>query len=293
MKILLFGEHGQLGWELHRTLQGLGQVMAYDFPAVDFTVPSTLVRILEDLRPQIVINAAAYTDVDKAESETERAKLVNAEAPGLLADSCRRLDAAFIHYSTDYVFDGQKGSPYLESDAARPMNAYGQTKLEGERAVLQAGGVSLILRTAWVYSLRRNSFVSKVLDWAHSQHELRIVEDQASNPTWARTLAEITTQLLSRAGSDPLSWLSKNGGLYHLACRGSATRLEWAKAILEMDPDKAGQTIDRILPARSDEFSTAARRPPFSALDCGKFEKAFALRMPDWKSTLSLAMEIR
>ena len=293
MKILLFGEHGQLGWELHRTLQGLGQVMAYDFPAVDFATPSALVRILEDSRPQIVINAAAYTDVDKAESETERAKLVNAEAPGLLADSCRRLDAAFIHYSTDYVFDGRKGSPYLESDAPRPMNIYGQTKLEGERAVLQAGGVSLILRTAWVYSLRRNSFVSKVLDWAHSQRELRIVEDQASNPTWARTLAEITTQLLSRAGSDPLPWLSENGGLYHLACRGSATRLEWAKAILEMDPDKAGQTVDRILPARSDEFSTPAMRPLLSALDCGKFEKAFSLRMPDWKSTLRLAMEIQ
>ncbi len=291
MKILLFGKHGQLGWELRRSLQGLGQVLAYDYPEIDFTVPSSLRRLVEDSRPQIVLNAAAYTDVDKAESEAPRARLINAEAPAILAEICRGLGAAFIHYSTDYVFDGQKGTPYTEDDAPHPLNVYGQTKLEGERAVLQSGGNNLIFRTAWVYSMRGDSFVSKVLSWAHSQHEMRIVEDQVSNPTWARALAEITAQLLAKAGPDPLPWLSECRGLYHLAGRGFTSRLGWAKAILQNDPKQARQIVQRVLLARSAEFPTAAVRPLFSALDCGKFERAFALRLPDWELTLHLAME--
>ena len=291
MKILLFGKYGQLGWELHRSLQCLGQVLAYDYPEVDFTAPSSLRRLVEDFGPQIVINAAAYTDVEKAESEAGRARIINAEAPALLAEICRGLGAAFIHYSTDYVFDGKKGTPYREADAPRPLNVYGQTKLEGERAVLQFGGNNLIFRTAWVYSMRRDSFVSKVLSWAHSQHEMRIVEDQVSNPTWARALAEITVQLLAKAGPDPLPWLSERRGLYHLAGWGFTSRLEWAKAILQNDPNQAHQVVQRVLPARSAEFPTSAARPLFSALDCGKFERTFALCLPDWELALRLAME--
>jgi len=291
MKILLFGKHGQLGWELQRSLQGLGQVLAYDYPEVDFTAPSSLRRLVEDIGPQIVINAAAYTDVDKAESEAERAKLINAEAPALLAEMCRDLGAALIHYSTDYVFDGQTGTPYTENDAPRPLNVYGQTKLDGEGAIFQAGATSLIFRTAWVYSMRRASFVSKVLSWAHSQPEIRIVDDQISNPTWARALAEITTQLLAKAGPDPLPWLSERAGLYHLAGGGFASRQEWAKAILQNDPDQTHQVVQRVLPARSAEFPTVAVRPLFTALDCGKFERTFAVRLPDWELALNLAME--
>jgi len=190
MKILLFGKDGQLGWELQRSLQGLGQVLAYDYPEVDFTAPASLRRLVEDFGPQIVINAAAYTDVDKAESEAERAKLINAEAPALLAEVSRRLGVAFIHYSTDYAFDGMKGTPYTENDSPRPLNVYGQTMLDGEEAVLQEGGTSLIFRTAWVYSTRRDSFVSKVLSWAHSQPEIRVVEDQVSNPIKPNRLSE-------------------------------------------------------------------------------------------------------
>lgn len=291
MKILLFGKYGQLGWELHRSLQGLGQVIAYNYPEVDFAVPSSLKRFVEDFGPQIVINASAYTDVDKAESEAPRARLINAEAPAILAEICRGLGAAFIHYSTDYVFDGQKGTPYTEDDAPHPLNVYGQTKLEGERAVLQSGGNNLIFRTAWVYSMRRDSFVSKVLSWAHSQPEMRIVEDQVSNPTWARALAEITAQLLTKAGPDSLPWLSARRGLYHLAGRGFASRLEWAKAILQNDNNQAHQVVQRVLPARSAEFPTAAARPLFSALNCGKFERTFAVRLPEWEGALRLAME--
>jgi dTDP-4-dehydrorhamnose reductase len=293
MKILLFGKHGQLGWELHRSLQGLGQVLAYDYPEIDFTVPSSLRRLVEDARPQIVINAAAYTDVDKAETEVERAKLINAEAPAVLAEICRGLSAAFIHYSTDYVFDGQKGTPYIEDDPPHPLNVYGQTKLEGERAILQLGGNNLIFRTAWVYSMRRDSFVSKVLGWAHNQHEMRIVEDQVSNPTWARALAEITAQLLAKAGPEPLGWLSEWRGLYHLAGGGFTSRLEWAKTIVRNDPNVAQQLAKTILPARSSDFPTPATRPHFSSLDCSQFERTFSLRLPDWDLALRLAIEVR
>ena len=291
MKILLFGKHGQLGWELQRSLQGLGQVLAYDYPEVDFIAPSSLRRLIEETRPQIVINAAAYTDVDKAESEPERAKLINAEAPALLAEVCRRLGAAFIHYSTDYVFDGQKGTPYTESDAPHSLNVYGQTKLEGDQAILELGGPNLIFRTAWVYSMRQDSFVTKVLRWAHSQYEMRIVEDQVSNPTWARALSEITAQLLAKAGLNPLPWLSERRGLYHLAGRGFATRLEWAKAIVRNDPSGAQQLARTILSARSVDFLAPGTRPHFSALDCSLFERTFSLRLPDWEVALPLAME--
>jgi dTDP-4-dehydrorhamnose reductase len=291
MKILLFGKHGQLGWELQRSLQGLGQVLAYDYPEVDFTEPSLLRQLVVDFGPQIVINAVAFTEVDKAESEAGRAKLINAEAPALLAEVCRGIGAALIHYSTDYVFDGMKATPYTENDAPRPLNVYGQTKLDGEGAILQAGATSLIFRTAWVYSMRRDSFVSKVLSWAHSQPEIRIVDDQISNPTWARALAEITAKLLAKAGPDPLPWLSERRGLYHLAGWGFTSRLDWAKAILQNDSDQTHQVVQRVLPARSVEFPTAAARPLFTALDCGKFEQTFAVRLPDWESALSLAMK--
>ena len=292
MKILLFGKNGQLGWELHRSLQPLGHVLAYDYPEVDFTAPSSFMGLVEDLQPAIVINAAAYTDVDKAESEARQAKLINAEAPALLAEICRHLGAVFIHYSTDYVFDGQKGAPYLENEAPYPLNIYGQTKLEGEGSILKAGGANLIFRTAWVYSTRRESFVSKVLGWSHSQPEIRVVDDQVSNPTWARALAEITALVLAKAGSDPLPWLRARGGLYHLAGWGFASRLEWAKAIVRRDPHSAQQVAKTILPARSADFPTPATRPHFSALDCGKFERTFDLRLPDWESALRLAMDL-
>jgi len=291
MKILLFGKYGQLGWELHRSLQGLGEIVAYDFPEVDFTKPSSLKTIVESERPQVVVNAAAYTDVDKAESEPEKARLINAEAPGVLAESCRSLGAALIHFSTDYVFDGTKGSPYTEDDEPHPLNVYGQTKLEGEKAVLQAGGVSLIFRTAWVYSLRRDCFVTKVLRWARTQTELRIVDDQISNPTWARALAEATTQVIARAGIEPSPRLAERRGLYHLACRGAASWLEWAKAIVELNNEAVESLHTAIVPAKRADFVTSAKRPTLTALNCRRFEGNFGLRMPDWKLALFLAME--
>jgi dTDP-4-dehydrorhamnose reductase len=291
MKILLFGKYGQLGWELYRSLQPLGEVAAYDFPEVDFTKPSSLKPLFERAKPEVVINAAAYTDVDKAESETEKARLINAEAPAVLAETCRALGAAFIHYSTDYVFDGKKGSLYTEADKPNPLNVYGRTKLEGEEAVKQAGGTYLIFRTAWVYSMRRECFVTKVLRWARSQTKMRIVDDQVSSPTWARALADVTGQLLSKAGSDPISWLTECCGLYHLAGRGAVSRLKWAEAIIENDPIENKQIMQKLVAAKSEDFANEAERPYFSALDCSKFGRKFALILPDWRISLCLAMK--
>jgi dTDP-4-dehydrorhamnose reductase len=171
------------------------------------------------------------------------------------------------------------------------LNVYGQKKLEVERAVLQLGENDLIFRTAWVYSMRRDSFVSKVLSWAHSQGEMHIVEDQVSNPTWARALAEIMAQLLAKAGLNPLPWFAERSGLYHLAGWGFASRLDWAKAIVRNDPNVAQQLAKTILPAQNVDLPTPATRSHFSALDCSKFERTFALRLPDWEVALPLAME--
>ena len=291
MKILLLGKNGQLGWELHRSLQDLGQVMAYDFPEVDFAAPSSLGPLVKNIQPQLVINAAAYTDVDRAESEVEKAKLINAEAPAILAETCRRIGAALIHYSTDYVFDGKKGAPYSEEDIPRPLNIYGQTKLEGEQAVLQAGGISMMFRTAWVYSMRGDNFVTRIIRWAHNKPEIRIVEDQISNPTWARSLAEITAQLIAKAGINLIPWLSERQGCYHLAGWGFASRLDWANEIVRNDPHASQQLVKVILPAHTKKFATPAVRPLFSALDCKVFEKMFSLRLTDWNIALRLALK--
>lgn len=290
MRILLLGNTGQLGWELERALAPLGEVHAFDFPTINLAEPDSILSILKNLLPQVVVNATAYTAVDRAESEADLAYAINATAPGLLAQEARSHGAAFIHYSTDYVFDGSKGSPYTESDPPAPLGVYGQSKLAGEQAVEQAGGTALILRTSWVYSLRRDSFVTKILAWARRQKSLRLVNDQISGPTWARMLAEVTAQLLAQTNHDPFGWLETRSGLYHLAGSGYCSRLEWGKAILELDQQRDEQIVEEILPASTEDFPTPARRPLFSALDCRSFNKVFGLQLPDWKSALSMAM---
>jgi len=290
VRILLLGKIGQLGWELHRTLSPLGEVIALDFPQIDLTQVGSLRQIVRDAHPQVIVNATAYTAVDRAETEIDTALAINALAPGLLAEEASALGAALIHYSTDYVFDGAKGSPYLESDIPNPLGVYGQSKLAGEQAVEQAGGISLILRTSWVYSLRRDSFVVKVRQWARQQPTLRVVSDQVSNPTWARMLAEITAQLLAKGGENVTGWLGERGGLYHLAGSGYASRLEWAHAILSHDPQPEEIVTRELVPARTADFPTPAQRPLFSALDCKKFNDTFGLCLPGWEDALRLAM---
>jgi dTDP-4-dehydrorhamnose reductase len=287
VRILLLGKHGQLGWELQRTLAPLGALTAVDFEDLDLAKPDLLRQKVRELRPETIVNAAAYTDVDKAESESDKALSINSTAPQILAEECKALGSLLVHFSTDYVFDGSKGKPYTEDDPPNPLNVYGVSKLAGERAVQAVDGLHLVLRTAWVYSLRGSGFVTKVLKWVRQHETLRIVDDQISNPTWARMLAEITAQLLSR-GVDPLR---EHRGLYHLAGSGYTSRFEWAQEILKLDPRSEDLKAKEVLRASTFEIPTPARRPTMSALDCQRFVDVFGLRLPQWKDALRLAME--
>ncbi len=291
MRILLIGKNGQVGWELQRTLLPLGEVISLDYPEIDLAGAGGTRKLVREHQPQVIINAAAYTDVDRAESEPELAVTVNATAPGALAEEARDLGALLIHYSTDYVFDGTKASPYTEDDEPAPLNIYGKSKLAGEKAVQQVDGMHLIFRTSWVYSLRRESFVTKVLEWAQQPRALRIVTDQVASPTWCRLLAEVTAQVLVVAGHAPKEWLEERKGLYHLAGAGYASRFEFARAILANLPPGAANRAEEVLPASSDEFPGLVRRPRNSSLDTNKFESTFGMNIPAWEVSLRLALE--
>jgi dTDP-4-dehydrorhamnose reductase len=290
MNTVLFGKNGQLGREFQYTLPLMGDYISFGRNELDLCDLQAIERTLAELRPNLIINASAYTDVDRAENETETALKINALAPGTMADMARKLGAVLIHYSTDYVFDGRKNSPYTENDSTNPLNAYGKSKLIGEENIQQAGEAYLILRTSWVYSLRGNSFVNKVLGWARRNSSLRIVDDQVSNPTWARRLAEITSLLVAQNRARLYETMREKRGIYHLAGSGYTSRYQWAKKILINDPQQAEQTVKTIHPARSEEFPTPAVRPLFSALDCTRFEETFGLRLPPWSDTLKLAL---
>ena len=291
MKIILFGKNGQLGWELQRTLAPLGKVIALDYPEVDFTKPDSLREVIQQVESDIIVNPAAYTAVDRAESEPEAAFLVNSQSVAVLAEEAAKRCIPFIHYSTDYVFDGSKGSLYVETDSPDPLNVYGHSKLAGEQAVLAAGGTGIILRTSWVYSLRQDGFVSKVLRWARQQKTMRIVDDQISGPTSARMLAEATALMLAKASSNSYEYLTERAGLYHLAGDGACSRYEWARKILVLDPMKENQVVKELLPAKSQDFPRPAKRPLESVLCCDKFEYVFGLRLPPWQKGLRMMME--
>jgi dTDP-4-dehydrorhamnose reductase len=292
MRVFLIGKNGQLGWELERTLAQLGHVQAVDLPEVDLTHADTWRPLVREMRPQVIVNAAAYTAVDRAETEADLARRVNGVAPGLLAEEAARLGAAFIHYSTDYVFDGCKAAPYLEDDAACPLNVYGCTKLEGERAVEAAGGAYLIVRTSWVYSVRGTGFVSKVMRWLRTQDAVRVAADEVSSPTWARALAQATAQILAAAGPLVVPRIKERRGMYHLAGAGAASRLEWAREIAACDPHPEEHRVREIQPARQVDFATAATRPAYSVLDCSRAEQVLEVRLPEWRKALRQAMEV-
>ncbi len=291
MKILLIGKNGQIGWELRRTLASLGEVVEVDFPDIDLSNEVSTRGWMRRIRPQVVVNAAAYTAVDKAENEAELAMAINGTAPGVLAEEARAIDAVLIHYSSDYVFDGKKGTAYVEEDATNPMSVYGLSKLAGDLNIQQVDGNYLILRTSWVYSLRQGGFVRKVLEWARTHPELRIVSDQVGSPTWARAMAEVTAQLLAMSGSDPSGWFSERKGIYHLGGRGVVSRYHWACKILEYDPKSEEHVFREITPVLTAEFPSPAARPLFSPVDCKLFEDTFGICLPDWADSLYQAME--
>lgn len=284
MKILLIGNTGQLGWELNRTLLPLGEVKGVDYPEIDMANANSIIQQMRSFRPDMVINASAYTNVDKAESEEALATAINATGPGILAEESKKQKAILIHYSTDYVFDGLKGTLYEEDDVTHPLGVYGSSKRKGELAVAKSRGTHLIFRTSWVYSTRRSSFVSKVIEWASKSDTLKIVDDQIANPTWSRALAETTALLISRFS---ISELHDRAGLYHLAGRGYCSRFEWAREILFL-ADRADEVV---VAGKTSEFPTPAERPLFSALDCSLFRERFGLELPNWKNALRLAMD--
>jgi dTDP-4-dehydrorhamnose reductase len=286
MKILLFGAMGQLGTELQRTLSPHGEIFPFDIHNLDLENTGTVRETIRRVSPDMIVNASAYTAVDQAESEAEKAFTVNGDIPGLFAEETSKLNAFLIHYSTDYVFDGSKGALYVEEDRPNPLGVYGKSKLAGEEAIQGGNANYLILRTSWVYSRNRSSFVTKVLEWARKQETLRIVSDQISNPTWARTLAEVTAQLLGKG----LDTLVKRRGLYHVTGNGYASRFDWAKKILELDPNKQEQKVKEVLPALTSDFLMPAHRPLFSALDCSLFQSKFDIALPKWEDALQRAM---
>ena len=290
-KILQIGTNGQVGWELLRSCAPLGEVVALDYPDVDLSDYVGLRKLVNELKPNIIINAAAYTNVDKAETEPEIARAINAAGPAVLAEEARKINAVLVHYSTDYVFDGTKGSPYVETDPTNPLSVYGQTKLEGEQAIAASGCANLVLRTSWVYSMRQGGFVTKVLQWARTQEVVRVVDDQISSPTSARMLAEITALILAQGRDDVVGYLKEKGGLYHCAGGGSCSRYEWAKAILDLDPHKEEQTVKVLETVQSIEFPTPAQRPLQSVMDCAKLKQIFDVMLPSWQTALGLAEE--
>jgi len=288
-KILQIGTKGQLGWELLRTCAPLGEIIALDYPDVDLADTAGLRRLVRELKPDIILNAAAYTNVDKAESEPERARAINAIGPGILAEEAKKSNAVLVHYSTEYVFDGTKNSPYIETDQPNPLNVYGHTKLEGEQAIAASGCSHLTLRSSWIYS-RRGGFVSKVLEWARTQDVIRIVDDQISSPTPARLMAEITSNLVSEISHNNEDWVLERKGIYHCACGGYCSRYEWAKEILRLSSSSPNVVDQQLLPAATTDFSTAAERPLRSCLDISKFETTFGMKIPFWRDALELAL---
>lgn len=289
MRILLTGANGQVGWELRRTLSTLGQVVAVDSRAMNLADPDAIRRVLAEVQPRIIVNPAAYTAVDKAESEPDLARTVNAEAPGILAEVAAKSGALLVHYSTDYVFDGGGDAPWKEDDPTGPLNVYGATKLAGEQAIAASGCRHLIFRTSWVYGARGANFLLTMRRLIRERPELKIVDDQMGAPTWCRSLAEATAQALAqlaspaRGADKPEPW-----GVYHMTNGGETSWHGFAQAILDLE---GLETSSRLVPIPSSGYPTPARRPLNSRLDNGKLARVFGLRLPDWRDALKLCLD--
>ena len=288
MRIVLFGKNGQVGRALVPLLHPLGEVISLGRRELDLTDAEKLRTILRIYRPDVVVNASAYTDVDRAEFEKEVAWKVNAEAPGIMMEELDRWKGNLIHFSTDYVFDGIKQDPYVEEDPVNPINEYGRSKLGGERQVRARGDRYLILRTGWVYAEDSKNFISTVLHWAATQEILKIVDDQVGSPTWSRMLAGQTARLLATRTISDL--VEEKAGIYHCVGSGAVSKYELVIKLLSLLPSHVNVRSTVILPAKSSDFPSPALRPSYSALDCTKFEKAFDVGLPTWEMSLAEAL---
>jgi dTDP-4-dehydrorhamnose reductase len=290
-RILLTGKNGQAGWELQRTLATLGEVIALDRHGLDLANPDSIRRVVRERKPNLIVNAAAYTAVDKAEEESDLAMAINGMAPGILAEEAKELGAAVIHYSTDYVFDGNKNGPYTEDDAPNPLNVYGKTKLAGEQAIQAVGAPHLIFRTSWVYGTRGKNFLLTILRLAKERDELRIVNDQIGAPTWSRMIAEATAQVIAQlALPKGKGWGDGISGIYHLTAAGQTSWFGFAKAILNYIPGSAAHA-PRLTPITTQEYPTPAQRPKNSVLSNVRLRQKFGLESPLWEIGLRLSLE--
>ena len=289
MRLLLTGKNGQVGFELQRSLAVLGEVLAVDHRDCDLADPAAIRCLVRELQPQVIVNPAAYTAVDKAESEPETAHRINAEAVGMLAEEARTLGIGLVHYSTDYVFSGLADRPYVEDDPTDPLGIYGHGKLAGEEAIRAAGVPHLILRTAWVYGRRGQNFLLTMLRLMRERDELGIVADQFGAPTWSRLIAEATALMLGACLKEGRFALDDVSGTYHLTSQGQTSWHGFAEAIRDiglarglLDPSAA-----RLKPITTREYPTPARRPAYGVLSTARFERTFGFALPGWRESLA------
>jgi dTDP-4-dehydrorhamnose reductase len=292
LRILITGCDGQVGWECERSLQVLGEIVGVARARCDFAQAGAIQALVRATGPDLIVNAAAYTAVDRAEAESDLAYAVNAAAPAILAEEAGRIGASLIHLSTDYVFDGAKPTPYTEDDTCNPLSVYGRTKLRGEQAVLASGAPALVLRTSWVYAMRGRNFLRTILRLAREREELRIVDDQWGAPTWARSIAAGIAAVVARAGRDRATLAASfkaRGGLFHMSAAGRTNWHQFAEHFLERiaDPERRLRTI---VPISGREYAAPARRPANSVLDNARLSRAWGIALPPWNVALDWAI---
>lgn len=291
--ILITGKNGQVGWELQRALLPLGHIVALDRQELDLSNAESIRKGIQHIRPDVIVNAAAYTMVDKAEEEQGPAMQINGIAPGILAEEARQQKALLIHYSTDYIFDGSKSTAYTEADAPGPMNVYGATKLAGEQAIQSIDGDHVILRTSWVYGSRGNNFLLTMLRLMQERENLRVVADQVGAPTWARLIAGATALIVKQSLSERQQKTFESG-LYHLTSSGQTSWYGFAEKIREIvqqQNKKDVLKIENITPVSSEEYPTPAKRPRNSRMAISKLQQKYNLSMPGWDAALELCLD--
>jgi dTDP-4-dehydrorhamnose reductase len=290
-RVLIVGNAGQVGVELQRSFAGFGEIIGVDRESVDLADANQVRALVRRVEPAIILNAAAYTAVDRAESETELAMAINAEAPRIMAEEALRTHALLVHYSTDYVFDGAKQGPWTEQDTPDPLNAYGATKLDGEEAILQTGGKVLIFRTSWVYGPHGSNFLLTMLRLARQRDVLSIVGDQIGSPTTSIELARATQEIVSGVLAGKFGTTEDWAGLYHMTCSGSTSWCGFAQAIFA----RAGKLLDGkvpvVTPITSAEYPTPAKRPQNSVLSNAKLDARFGVRLASWEAALDTVIE--
>jgi dTDP-4-dehydrorhamnose reductase len=290
-KILIFGRVGQVGWELRHKLACLGEIVSVEYPEVDFTKPDSLRAVVQAERPGVIVNAAAYTAVDKAETERELAMAINGTAPGVLAEEARKLGSLLVHYSTDYVFNGSGTRPWIETDTPAPLNVYGATKLAGDEAIQASGCEHLIFRTSWVYGARGNNFLLTMLKLAKERSELSIVDDQVGAPTSSECIAQATADVLAQVLTPTGNGINGRSGVYHLSNSGETSWFGFARSLLTKANATMGVRLPVLNPIATSDFPRPAPRPGNSRLCGQKLEDVFRERLPHWETGLELVLE--